>query len=114
MTHKSDQVYQGKVAILVDEVSASASEVFAAAMRENKRAVIIGRQTCGCVLNSWSRQLKGGGTLRWSARIYNSPQNRRLEGVGVKPDEIIPLTVADLRQGRDAALEAAKKFLTQH
>jgi len=113
MTHKSDQVYQGKVAILVDEVSASASEVFAAAMRENKRAVIIGRQTCGCVLNSWSRQLKGGGTLRWSARIYKSPQNRRLEGVGVKPDEIIPLTVSDLRQGRDAALEAAKKFLTR-
>ncbi|HEX8289561.1 MAG TPA: S41 family peptidase [Pyrinomonadaceae bacterium] len=114
MTHKSDQVYQGKIAILVDEVSASASEVFAAAMQDHKRARVIGRQTCGCVLNSWSRQLKGGGTLRWSARIYNSPQNRRLEGVGVTPDELVDLTVSDLRQGLDAPLEAAKNFLARY
>ncbi|HEX9930684.1 MAG TPA: S41 family peptidase [Pyrinomonadaceae bacterium] len=114
ITHKSDQVYKGKVVVLVDEISGSASEVFAVAMKENNRAVIIGRQTCGCVLNSWSKQLKGGGTLRWSARIYNSPKNRILEGVGVTPDQRIPLTLTDLRQGRDAALEAAEKFLTLH
>ncbi len=113
MTHKSDQVYQGNVAILVDEVSASASEVFAAAMQENKRARIIGRQTCGCVLNRWDKKVKGGGTLGWSARIYISPKNRVLEGIGVTPDETVALTVSDLRQGRDAALEAAKKFLTR-
>ena len=59
ITHKSDQVYRGKVVVLVDEVSASASEVFAAAMQEHHRAMIIGRQTCGCVLNSWSKPLKG-------------------------------------------------------
>lgn len=111
MTHKSDQVYKGKVVILVDDISASASEVFAAPMQENNRAVIIGRQTCGCVLNSWSKQMKGGGIFRWSARIYRSPKNRVFEGVGVIPDETIALTVSDLRQGRDAALEAAEKFL---
>jgi carboxyl-terminal processing protease len=112
ITHKSDQVYKGRIVVLVDEVSASASEVFAVAMQELGRARIIGGQTCGCVLNSWSKPLKGGGTLRWSARIYTSPQNRRLEGIGVKPDEIVPLTVSDLRQARDAALEAAERFLS--
>lgn len=111
ITRKSDQVYKGKVVILVDEVSASASEVFAAAMQENNRAQIIGRQTCGCVLNSWSKPLKGGGTLRWSARIYNSPQKRTLEGVGVTPNETIALTISDLRQGRDVTLEAAENAL---
>ncbi len=111
MTHKSDQVYKGKIVVLVDEVSASASEVFAAAMQENNRAVIIGRQTCGCVLNSWSKPLKGGGTLRWSARIYSSPKNRILEGVGVTPDKTVALTFSDLRQGRDADLEAAENAL---
>lgn len=112
ITHKSDQVYKGKIVILVDEVSASASEVFAAAMQENTRALIIGRQTCGCVLNSWSKRLKGGGTLRWSARIYTSPKNRILEGVGVSPDETVALTVSELRQGRDVALETAENALT--
>ncbi|MBA2733319.1 MAG: hypothetical protein H0U54_10560 [Acidobacteria bacterium] len=111
MTHKSDQVYKGRIVILVDEVSASASEVFAAAMQEHHRAVIIGRQTCGCVLNSWSKPLKGGGTLRWSARIYTSPKNRILEGVGISPDETVALTASDLRQGRDVALETAENAL---
>ena len=111
ITHKSDQVYKGKVVVLVDEVSASASEVFAAAMQEHHRAMIIGRQTCGCVLNSWSKQLRGGGTLRWSARIYSSPQSRTLEGVGVTPDDTVALTLSDLRQGRDVALEAAENTL---
>jgi carboxyl-terminal processing protease len=114
ITHKSDQVYNGKVAILVDEVSASASEVFAVAMQENKRARIIGQQTCGCVLNRWNKQIKGGGTLGWSARIYISPKNRVLEGIGVTPDEIVARKITDLRQGHDAALEAAKNFLTRH
>jgi carboxyl-terminal processing protease len=113
ITRKSDRVYKGRIVVLVDEISASASEVFAAAMQERGRARIIGGQTCGCVLNSWSKPLKGGSTLRWSARIYTSPQNHRLEGVGVKPDEIVPLTVSDLRQGRDAALEAAERFLSR-
>ncbi len=113
MTHKSDQVYKRKVVILVDDISASASEVFAAAMQETNRAVIIGRQTCGCVLNSWSKQMKGGGIFRWSARVYHSPTNRTLEGMGVTPDETVALTLSDLRQERDAALEAAQYFLTR-
>lgn len=111
ITHQSDQIYNGAVVVLVDEVSASASEVFAAAMQERKRALIIGRQTCGCVLNKWSKQLKGGGTLWWSARVYISPKNRVLEGVGVSPDETVALTVSDLREGRDAALAAAENAL---
>lgn len=114
ITHKSDQIYKGKVVILVDEDSASASEVFAVAMQENQRARIIGRQTCGCVLNSWSKKLKGGGSLSWSARIYNSPKNQKLEGVGVTPDEVVSQTISDLRQGHDSALEAAKNFLARH
>lgn len=114
ITHKSDLIYRGNVVVLVDETSASASEVFAAAMQESKRAIIIGRQTCGCVLNSWSKQVKGGGTLRWSARVYTSLNNRRLEGIGIVPDNTIPLTISDLRQGRDAALEAAKNVLIRH
>lgn len=112
ITPKSDQVYKGKVVVLVDEVSASASEVFAAAMQEHNRSKIIGQQTCGCVLNSWSKPVKGGGTLRWSARVYSSPKGRILEGTGVIPDEAVALTISDLRDGRDAALERSESVLS--
>ena len=112
-THKSDQTYQGAIVILVDEASASASEVFTASMQENARARIIGRQTCGCVLSQAIKKEKGGGTLRWSASVYSSPKSRILEGTGVIPDQTVALTISDLRQGRDATLEAAQNFLTR-
>ncbi len=111
-THKTDQTYNGEIVILADEASASASEVFTASMQEHSRARIIGQQTCGCVLNQWTKKEKGSGTLRWSARVYSSPEGRILEGTGVIPNEVVALTISDLRQGRDAALELAENSLT--
>ncbi len=110
-THKPDQVYKGAVVILVDEATASASELFSVVMQEHGRAKVIGRQTCGCALNGNQRKMKAGGTLRWSYRIYTSPRGRILEGSGVVPDETVALTIADLRRGRDAALQAAENKL---
>lgn len=112
-TRRPDQTYVGALVILVDEGSASSSEVFAASMQEHGRALIIGRQTCGCVLNQRTKPEKGGGTLRWSARAYSTPRGRILEGIGVIPDKTIAPTISELRQGRDAALEAAQNFLTR-
>ena len=113
-THRLGRTYGEKVVILVDEGSASSSEVFAASMQEHARARIVGRQTCGCVLNQWSEPLKGGGVLRWSARAYSSPKGRVLEGTGVTPDKTVAPTISDLRQGRDAALEAGETALRAH
>ena len=110
-THKTQQTYNGPIVILVDDISASASEVFTVSMQENARARFIGRQTCGCVLGQSSKNEKGGGTLKWSARSYNSPRGRILEGTGVVPDETISLTISDLRHGSDVALEAAENAL---
>ena len=110
-THRIEKVYTGAILILVDEGSASASETFSQFMQESGRAQIIGRQTCGCVLNSYSKRTKDGGTLRYSARVYVSPKGRVLEGTGVMPDETVALTIADLQRGRDAALERAENVL---
>jgi carboxyl-terminal processing protease len=110
-THKTKQTYDGPVVILVDNNSASASEVFTASMQENVRARVIGQQTCGCVLNQRSKNEKGGGTLKWSARVYKSARGRVLEGTGVIPDETIGVTILDLRQGLDRVLEVAESAL---
>lgn len=55
--------------------------------------------------------MKAGGTLRWSYRIYTSPKGRIVEGQGVVQDETVALTIAELRQGRDTALQAAENKL---
>lgn len=107
-----DAPYRGQVAILTNEASGSGSEMFAAVMQETSRAVVIGRRSCGCLLGVTKyRKLKGGGELSISELGYVSSRGRKLEGDGVEPERVVPLTLEDLRQGRDAALEDAEKLL---
>ena len=98
--------------ILVNEGSGSGSELFSAAMQENGRAAVVGRQSCGCVLGiSHFKKLKGGSELAVSELKYVSPQGNKIEGAGVTPNRAVPLTLADLQRRRDAALEAAENAL---
>jgi len=110
-THAPARLYKQPVVILIDERSASASETFAIFMQESKRAYVIGGQSNGALLNTRIQKIKGGGTLRVSIRAYVTPNGRIPEGTGVVPDQTVPLTISDLRQGRDAALEAAEAYL---
>jgi len=108
----SGGIYSGPVAVLVNEGTGSGAELFSAALRENSRATVVGRQTCGCVLGILhQRKLKGGGELDVSEVGFTTANGRRLEGVGVTPDKPVPLTLADLRARRDAALEVAERVL---
>lgn len=103
--------YDKPVCILVDEMSASASETFAAFLQEAGRARVVGRQTAGSTHNMRGTRLPHGGTVHHSIRAYITPQGRDPEGTGVVPDETVPLRLTDLRAGRDAPLEAAENWL---
>lgn len=107
----SGQIYKGSVVILVDEGTRSAGEVFANGFQENGRAMVIGSQSCGCVLDTDSKKMKGGGVLQYSHLGYVSGKGRKLEGTGVVPDKVVTLTIAALRQGRDEMLEEAERVL---
>jgi carboxyl-terminal processing protease len=111
-TDRDDQIYAGPLVILVNEGSGSGSELFSAAMQENGRAAVVGRQSCGCVLGiSHFKKMKGGSELAVSELKYISPQGHRIEGTGVLPNRPVPLTLADLQHHRDATLEAAEASL---
>lgn len=105
------QVYQGPVVILIDEATSSAGEIFASGFQENGRANIVGLQSCGCVLDRDSKKVKGGGVLNYSHLGYVSGRGRKLEGPGVLPDRVVPLTISALLQGRDPMLEEAERSL---
>jgi carboxyl-terminal processing protease len=108
------QIYSGPVVILVSEYSASATEVFAAGMQDSGRAMLVGSQSCGCVLGiTHDRVMKGGGVLEISEVLWFSPKNRKLEGEGVIPDKVAVPTIASLREKRDLVLEAGEKMLQE-
>ena len=110
-TRRPTRHYDKPVCILVDQMSASASETFALFMQESGRARVIGRQTAGSTRNMRSTRLPHGGTVHYSIRAYVTPRGRDPEGAGVVPDEAVPLRISDLRGGRDAPLEAAENWL---
>jgi len=109
-TQRLRNAYREPLIVLVSSRSASGSEIFAAAMQERKRALIVGTNpsTCGCLLGvSRTLKLSDGGKLNISDTDYRTASGRRIEGLGVKPDLQIDVRVTDLIAGRDRALEEA-------
>lgn len=113
-TQKLRTVYREPLIVLVSSRSASGSEIFAAAMQERKRALVLGTNpaTCGCLLGvSRTLKLADGGKLNISDTDYRTAFGQRVEGVGVKPDQQIEVRIADLAAGRDRSLEVAVDLL---
>ena len=105
--------FAGDVAILVDGLSASTSEMFAAAMQAIGRARVFGERTAGQALPAVATRLPTGDVLMHVVADFVAPDGTRIEGRGVIPDEIIPLTRADVVAGRDAPLERAIQWFEQ-
>ena len=103
--------FHGKVVVLVDAATGSAAEIFAAVLQDHSRATVVGRRTAGAVLASWFYRLPDGGELQLSREDYVAPNGRRIEGVGVEPDIVVPRRLADVRAGRDTDLVVALRVL---
>ena len=109
-----ESAYTKPLVILTNEISASASEMFAGALQDIGRATIIGQRTCGCLLGYLGyADLPGGGQLAYSEIGFASSKGKRVEGVGVKPDIEIQPAREDFLFNRDRVLEAAETFLHQ-
>jgi carboxyl-terminal processing protease len=78
--------FAGKVAVLVNSSSASASEIFAAAMRELKDAPLVGSRTAGAVLMSNYVTLESGFEMKVPTSDYITVKGQRLEGSPLDPD----------------------------
>jgi carboxyl-terminal processing protease len=111
---KPSAAYRGKLAVLVSGASASGSEIFAAAIQEQHRGIIVGQKTAGAVLEASRVHLPDQGVLQYSDSDLVTARGVRLENVGVAPDiSIAPPTLDDLRVGRDRALERAIESLAK-
>lgn len=99
------------LAILVDEMSASTSEIFAGGMRDIGRARVFGSPTPGAALPSTVEVLPNGDRLQFAFANYISAKGEALEANGVPLDEQISRTRADLLAGRDPVLDAAVAWI---
>lgn len=107
-----DQVFAGPMVLLVDEGSASASEILAGALKDNHRAVLIGSTTFGKGLVQKINTLSDGSELNLTISKYLTPGGHDIHKVGILPNIAIPLTLSDFEHNRDPQKAEAIKYLT--
>lgn len=104
--------FAGPIAILVDEGTASTSEIFAAGMHDIGRVTIVGGgPSAGAALPSVIEELEGGAILQYVVGDYHSPKGTLIEGKGVTPDVEVDEAREAFAAGRDPVLEAAVAHL---
>ena len=103
--------YGGPLAILVDGLSASTSEILAGGLKDLHRARIFGTRTAGAALPSVIEKLPNGDGFQYARASYVSEGGKPLEGIGVVPDVEAAPTREALLAGRDPALDAALQWI---
>jgi C-terminal processing protease CtpA/Prc len=103
-------VFPRPVAVLINEESVSAAEIVAYALCRVGNARCFGRTTAGESDAAFSREIPGG-VIQLSVADTRPTVGPSLLGAGVVPHEIVELTIADLRAGRDPTYRAARRWI---
>lgn len=83
---KKEPIINMPVVVLTNEYSASASEILAGALKDNKKAILIGTTTYGKGVIQELRQLSDGSGLKITTNEYFTPNRNAINKVGIKPD----------------------------
>lgn len=99
------------ILVLVNGGSASASEIFAGAMQDTKRAKIVGVKTFGKGTVQDVVDLPGGSGLHVTIAKWLTPKGNNIHGDGITPDEIVDLTADDREQKKDPQMDKALEII---
>lgn len=99
--------------VLIDEGSASASEIVAGALKDNKVATIIGVKSYGKGSVQEINKLSFGGSLKVTIARWYTPNGRNIDKEGIEPDQKVEKSDEDIKAKRDPQKDSAIKKLTQ-
>lgn len=96
--------------VLVNQDSASASEILAGALQDNKRALLVGEKTYGKGLVQTVYPLRNGGALKLTTQKYFTPNGTDINEIGINPDYVVK---NDMRGNEDKQLNKAIELLKE-
>lgn len=102
-----------KTVVLINEGSASASEITAGALHDNGVAQLMGTKSYGKGSVQQIIDLDGGGTLKVTIARWFTPNDKNIDKEGIQPDKEIKITDDDIKAGRDPQKDAATDFVSK-
>ena len=99
---KGDEIKGKPIVVLINNGSASASEIFAGALKDHKRAIILGENSYGKGSVQSVIPLKNGGGMRLTISKYYLPSGKSISEVGVTPDIFVE------EEGKDFKMNSEK------
>jgi len=100
-----------KVVILINQGSASASEILAGALRDNRGILLIGEKSFGKGSVQELEKLKEGSSLKITVAKWLTPKGQLITDVGLEPDIKVEMTEEDYEQDRDPQLDKAIEII---
>ena len=99
------------IAVLINGGSASASEILSGALKDNKRAIIVGKQSFGKGLVQEINKLPDGSALHITIQKYLTPNGVDIHKKGITPDYVVDITADDIKANKDPQLAKACEVL---
>ncbi len=109
--YKSENYFQGKLVVIVNEATISQAEYTAMAFRAGDNTTIIGSQTQGADGNVSLIPLPGGIKSGFSGIGVYYPDGRETQRIGIVPDIEVKPTIQGIREGRDELMEKAIELI---
>lgn len=103
--------FQGEIVVLVNDSSASASEIVAGALRDYDLAHLIGVKTYGKGSVQEVHPFSDQSLLRLTIAEWLTPLKKNIEMVGIEPDQVLELDFDAFKEGEDNQLDAALEYL---
>lgn len=100
-----------KLVILVNQGSASASEIVAGALRDLKDIKLVGQTTFGKGLVQSTKDFPDGSVLKYTIAEWYTPSGTALNKEGIKPDFEVILTLEDIKSAKDPQLDKAIELI---
>lgn len=116
-TSNDPALTQAPLTVLVNQGTASSSEILAGALQDNGRAKLVGETTFGKGLIQSLFDLEGGSGLAVTVAKYETPNHRDINKLGITPDRVIPselLTFNQVATSEDDQYQAALKMVTNN
>ncbi|MCP6719310.1 MAG: S41 family peptidase [Patescibacteria group bacterium] len=100
-----------KVVVLINEGSASGSEILAGALRDNRGILLIGQKSFGKGSVQELEKLREGSSLKITIAKWLTPKGQLITDIGLEPDTEVEMSSEDYEEDRDPQLEKAIEII---